>query len=192
MPRYTVDVKALINLVVEADDEAAARVVASAYVEEGLSPTAAEVEGYRSALEGENVVGLPVAGDYGWSVDGESDVELVDEGGSVMADKQDAAPPAESYRIACISTGHLEKHTADLMEKSPDTFGFIVAPFEEGFFVSCQHVPPACDDSHFSLWLCRYWAKENGYAYLMLDRDAELLEKLPYYEWESKRARNSG
>ena len=89
----------------------------------------------------------------------------------------------EEYKIAVISTAHLTASTADVMEESPAAFGFVVAPFEEGFFVSCANVSSGSTDGHESLWLCRKWASERDYQYLMLDRDAEQVEGLPVYDW---------
>ena len=73
MPRFTVDVKAFINLTVEAADWMEARSKANSFVETCLSPTQLEVEGYNSVLPDGEARVIPY--DYTMSVDGESEVE---------------------------------------------------------------------------------------------------------------------
>ncbi len=96
----------------------------------------------------------------------------------------------ENYKLVCMSINNLEQRTAETMERDPRQFGFIVAPFEEGFFVSCNRpdgIPEQEADSfgysHFSLRQCRLWAHDNGYQYIMFDRDADAAEALPTYSW---------
>lgn len=73
--RYEVDVKAFIAVTVEADSEEAARFLADALVE-GLSPTDAFLEGYNHGLREVNPAAFQIEGTGGFSVDGESDVQL--------------------------------------------------------------------------------------------------------------------
>lgn len=73
MPRFNVDVKAFVNLSVEAHDEESARIAADAFVEEGMVVTKAQIEGYNAELD--DPVGKVVPDTYALSVDGYSDVE---------------------------------------------------------------------------------------------------------------------
>jgi hypothetical protein len=72
MPRYQVDVKAFIAVVVDADDAAGARERADHFVE-WLSPTIEQIGDY-------NADHAPIDTGTGmFGVDGESDVEEIDE-----------------------------------------------------------------------------------------------------------------
>ena len=73
MPQYEVDVKAFINVTVRADSPEDARIVADAFVENGLW---ASPEGVRSYNEGtDNPIGVVVPKEYEPAVDGDSVVE---------------------------------------------------------------------------------------------------------------------
>jgi len=77
VPLYSVDVKAFINLTVEAASPEEARRAADDYVETSLSPEPEEVAGYNSVLDEEGVGGgRVVPGGYSWAVDGDSTVEV--------------------------------------------------------------------------------------------------------------------
>lgn len=68
MPRYHVDVKAFISVIVDAEDAAEARVRADHFVE-WLSPTIEQIDDYSADHE-------PIDTDTGpFGVDGESSVE---------------------------------------------------------------------------------------------------------------------
>lgn len=72
MPRYRVDVKAFISVVVEADDPALAQGRADRFVE-WLSPTIEQIDDYCTDH-------APIDTDTGpFDVDGESSVEEIDE-----------------------------------------------------------------------------------------------------------------
>lgn len=80
--KFTVDVKAFINVTVEAPegtDEATIRAAADRYVEESLSPTADETNAWADVLreDGETVVAIDASS--GFAVDGESEVEQADD-----------------------------------------------------------------------------------------------------------------
>lgn len=71
MPRYQVDVKAFISVIVDAEDTAEARVRADRFVE-WLSPTIEQIDDYSADHE-------PIDTDTGpFGVDGESSVEETD------------------------------------------------------------------------------------------------------------------
>src|ERR1043166_5948666 len=72
VPLYSVDVKAVINLTVEAARPEEARRAADDYVETSLSPEPEEVAGYNSVLDEEGVGGGRVGpGGYSWAVGGD-------------------------------------------------------------------------------------------------------------------------
>ncbi|WP_048577606.1 MULTISPECIES: hypothetical protein [Sphingobium] len=72
MPRYQVDVKAFISVIVDAQDAAQAQGRADRFVE-WLSPTIEQIDDYSSDHE-------PIDTDTGpFDVDGESSVEEIDE-----------------------------------------------------------------------------------------------------------------
>ncbi|HQC72056.1 MAG TPA: hypothetical protein PLE42_04980 [Candidatus Competibacteraceae bacterium] len=72
MPRYIVDAKAFISLEVDADDPAAARLVAEAFIENGMMVFPATVAGYNAGLD--NPVGTVVPSEIAPMVDGLADV----------------------------------------------------------------------------------------------------------------------
>jgi hypothetical protein len=91
----------------------------------------------------------------------------------------------EGYKLLVLSTGHLTAATAKLLTNDPKDCGTLVAPFEEGFFVSASHAPdpqrgPA---EYLSLWTVCEFARKQGYQYLLLDRDGDRISELPDYEW---------
>lgn len=72
MPRYSVDVKAFISVVVDANDAAQARERANHFVE-WLSPTTTTIRDYNADHQ-------PIDADTGpFDIDGESCVEEIDE-----------------------------------------------------------------------------------------------------------------
>jgi len=100
------------------------------------------------------------------------------------------APPVEEHKLVVLGTANLRPATVEHLEEARfrAALPFIVAPFDEGFFVSCVGVREGKariepDD----LWQCRRWAHVRGYRYVMFDRDAEsFVEGLDDYsaEWE--------
>lgn len=78
MRKYTVDVKAFVNVTVLANSKAEARRVADAFVENAMTISEQEVLGYNSGLP-EDTVGTINPAEYGPCVDGTSEVELEDE-----------------------------------------------------------------------------------------------------------------
>lgn len=73
MSKYTVDVKALISIEVEADNEDAARSAADDYVETCLSPNEDEVNAWNQVQEEDDAP--PILSASVWTVDGYSEVE---------------------------------------------------------------------------------------------------------------------
>lgn len=78
MKKYSVDVKAFINVTVEAESASHARALAEDYVERSLSPSGMETEGWNDAQAEEGVKGR-IATCGSWDIDGMSDVEKVDD-----------------------------------------------------------------------------------------------------------------
>lgn len=89
----------------------------------------------------------------------------------------------EEHKMVVLSTGHVRLETAD--DLGVAEFGFVVAEFPEGAFVSCHSTPDEnpCGDRWPDLHAVRLWARDAGYGYLMLDRDGGVAEGLPVYEW---------
>lgn len=87
MPKFNVDVKAFINVTVEADDKRDARRVADAFVENAMFASEQLVAGYNEGLP-KDAVGRIVPGEYGPSVDGTSEVERADEDDNDEGDDQ--------------------------------------------------------------------------------------------------------
>ncbi len=105
-----------------------------------------------------------------------------------MPDAQERTPP-ENYKLAAVSTACLLPATSERMEREPKDFPFIVAPFTEGFFVSCSGLRPG-DECPMGvpadLHALRTWAVEGGYQYLLVDRDAEVPDGCEDYSGEWK------
>ena len=75
--KFNVDVKAFINITVEAPNEDAARKAADEFVEQGLYASEQQVRGYNEGNASPDISIVPA--EYSPSVDGESDVEEADD-----------------------------------------------------------------------------------------------------------------
>lgn len=107
--------------------------------------------------------------------------ELGQPGADQFKELRAADGPVETHTLAALSTAHLKPETAIALEKSRGyPYGPLVSVFEEGFFVSCLVGSPA---EHADLEAVRQWARERGYGYVLLDRDADEVDGLPTYEW---------
>lgn len=78
MPRYKVDVKAFINITVEAESKSEAARTANDYVQDGLTPDEFEFEGWNQSLK-YNEETASIVSTTGFVVDGYPDVELADD-----------------------------------------------------------------------------------------------------------------
>jgi hypothetical protein len=88
----------------------------------------------------------------------------------------------EVRKLLCLSTAHVSKETADILDSSTPknwpVFGF---GGEYGWVIYAHdeqdlEIPP-------DLWaLCEY-ARSFDCDYIMLDCDASVIESLPTYEW---------
>lgn len=89
----------------------------------------------------------------------------------------------EIYKMMVLSTGHISKETAKLLEE--DKVGVVVYPKDEyGWFIVVTDwngidADPVPDD----LAECLKIAEENGCDWLCLDCDGETVENLPIYQW---------
>lgn len=101
--------------------------------------------------------------------------------------RKPAPPPCESHLLAALSTGHLTEEEARSLENAPEeAFPFTLARFEAGWFVSCTGVettPGVVSGAWPHLHALRLWANSRGFSYVLLDRDADPVPDLPYYEW---------
>lgn len=86
-----------------------------------------------------------------------------------------------------ISTAHLTQADAQRLESERElaTPGIRLMDDEYGFFLA---VPPAdhpygVEQCPESVGRCLAWAREQGAAFLLIDRDAEEVADLPSYEW---------
>lgn len=87
----------------------------------------------------------------------------------------------ESHNMLALSTGHLTEETADELM----TIDGIIA-YEKGEFGFFVYVPD--DDEEFhdqpaDIHECIEFAHNNGYDWIMFDRDVETINELPVYEW---------
>ncbi len=112
-----------------------------------------------------------------------------------------ATPTPESHKIACISNFHATPEMMDYLADNADehsarlpfgiwagTYGCIIAITEKpesGSFdrYSNGHM----EDYPNQLCHVAHWAHANGYAYVMFDRDADVVPALPCYRdvWEA-------
>lgn len=106
-----------------------------------------------------------------------SGTELGQPGAAQFAPKERGSE--ETHSLVAMNTGHLTKATAEALANPPED-GPTVAVFPEGWFVSCLIGSP----SEFAdLEAIRQWARERGYGYVLLDRDASDVDGLPLYDW---------
>ena len=89
----------------------------------------------------------------------------------------------EEYKLAALSTAHLTEDTAKALTAgagSKEVDEPLVAVFEYGYFVSCLIGGPS---RYADLEVVRKWARENGYGYVLIDRDASTVDGLDTYDW---------
>lgn len=93
----------------------------------------------------------------------------------------------ETHVIAVISMSHICPQTSAWLEtrKDREPLQFSVWESDYGFVLP---VPATAADSEVyavapQLHMIITWARTEGYAYVMLDRDAGVTTYLPTYEW---------
>lgn len=86
----------------------------------------------------------------------------------------------ERHGMLALSTGHVPSHFGS-MDRVPRYSKQAPGPhFEQyGWFVPIVEGEPVPEELR-PLWK---FAKEQGCTWLMLDRDAERIEGLPFWEW---------
>jgi hypothetical protein len=98
---YTVDIKALISITVEADSPEQARDRADTFVE-AISPTENEALGYSETI------GFSISPNGVWTVDGKSDVEEREDEGCATC-----AEAIETRLLPCDECGTLDESFDD-------------------------------------------------------------------------------
>lgn len=93
----------------------------------------------------------------------------------------------ESYKFVTISTGHVSAETARMLDSTSCTewpcvgggyadYGWFFYAHDENAGEADQRIP---DD----LFAVMTWARRNGFSHILLDRDAEQVEDLAWYDW---------
>lgn len=88
-----------------------------------------------------------------------------------------AAP--EVHRMLTISTGHISKETAGLL----DIAEMEIAAYRKGdygWFVTCWDLDDTLPDD---LRTCTEYAEKNGCDWLCFDCDGPVVDDLPVYHW---------
>lgn len=92
----------------------------------------------------------------------------------------------ESRRFVVISTGHVTAATARLLDETPSpqwpcvggcygTFGWFLCVHEQNG-LGADAIPE-------DLFAAMTWARGEGFDYLLLDCDGDLVDGLPSYAW---------
>ena len=94
----------------------------------------------------------------------------------------------EKHNMLALSTGHITRETADLMDIN--RIGGVVLYNKDaaGWFV---HIPDSgldfdeLEDGECpaDLYRCMKYARDNGCDWIMFDCDVETIEDLPVYNW---------
>ncbi|MEE9383193.1 MAG: hypothetical protein V3V08_07250 [Nannocystaceae bacterium] len=89
----------------------------------------------------------------------------------------------EISKVLTISTGHITRRTAELMDAKEINLPVHYQWGEYGwiFWTGREHYE--FDETPDDLLLCIMFAKDKGCRYLLLDRDGEGIDELPFYEW---------
>lgn len=90
----------------------------------------------------------------------------------------------EIHQILVLSTAHITQASAEALESNDLPFSAWCS--EYGFVISTGYpdlANLAPDKIPDDLKAVRTYARERGAAYLMLDRDASTVDRLPTYDW---------
>ncbi len=93
----------------------------------------------------------------------------------------------EIRAFVTISTGHVTAATAKILNNTPCAewpcvggsyadYGWFFYAHDENAGVADQRIP---DD----LFAVMTWARQIGFSHVLLDRDAEQVEDLPWHDW---------
>lgn len=89
----------------------------------------------------------------------------------------------EVHALIVLSTAHITQETAEALHC--DGFDFTVWANEYGFIISTRRFNP--NDPTFDppqdLKAVIDYARQRGASYLMLDRDASTVDRLPTFDW---------
>ena len=88
-------------------------------------------------------------------------------------------------KMLTVSTAHISKETAEMLDKDTDTLDIVVYNKKEyGWFI---YIPFYYDNNKLyipkDLHNLLIFAKDSSCDWLCLDRDGEILENLETYEW---------
>ena len=98
--------------------------------------------------------------------------------------QQNAHPETyEIDRIICMSTAHISRDSAELLEN--DDFSAIAFPNPNGYgiIVRCLSGENHFGDGADDVASCIAYARQRGCGYIRFDRDFPPLPDLPIYEW---------
>lgn len=93
----------------------------------------------------------------------------------------------ESRRFVVVSTGHVSRPTATMLDETPCAkwpcvggsyadYGWFFYAHDENCGEGDQHIP---DD----LFAVMTWARAKGFDYVLLDCDADAADDLQTFEW---------
>ncbi|MCB1466174.1 MAG: hypothetical protein KDK08_03280 [Rhizobiaceae bacterium] len=93
----------------------------------------------------------------------------------------------EARSFVVISSGHISFETGILLDDTEPKqwpcvggcyadYGWFVYAHDENCGVGDQHIP---DD----LFAVMAWARTKGFHYILLDRDADEINDLPWFDW---------
>ncbi len=93
----------------------------------------------------------------------------------------------ETHKMLALSTAHVTKKTAELMDAGKIEGVVLYNKGEYGWFI---YIPEDSDEIvelqgkiPNDLYECMYFASDNWFDWLMFDRDVEVIDKLPEYQW---------
>ena len=93
----------------------------------------------------------------------------------------------ERLNMLALSTGHVTKDTAELMDNNTIDGVILYNKDNAGWFV---YIPEKCDfdelkgsDCPSDLYQCMKFARDNGCDWLMFDCGVDVIDDLPVYNW---------
>ncbi len=91
----------------------------------------------------------------------------------------------ETHKMFALSTGHVSKDTAEMLDLDDDRLGVVVYPKGDyGWFIPItEYLEESEREISPDIAKVVDYALARGFTWLMFDRDANVIDDLPLYDW---------
>lgn len=92
----------------------------------------------------------------------------------------------EICKMMTLSTFHIKPETAVLLERKSFVFNTGLVVYEKGEYGWFIWIPEFIGECNIpeDIITCMRFAKDNGCAWMCLDRDGDVFDEIPCYEWD--------